>query len=117
MRYCKLCGKEMEDNAQYCPRCGCSLNESPIENIFGSGIDLLSVIGFILSFFFAVPGLVVSVIAYGNVKNQPSNTNKNFAKAGIAISILRLCLYFFGVACVIVLAILGVSIPFFVRTA
>lgn len=89
MRYCSHCGHEVADNAIMCIHCGCSLNDRPAQN---APLDPLSIIGFVVSFFNPVVGLILCLIAYGNVKLQDNKLNKNFAKAGIIISTVELVL-------------------------
>jgi hypothetical protein len=88
MKYCSHCGHELLDEAVVCPNCGCAAqNNVPYR---GKQLDILSILGFVLSFFFAVAGLVVSIIAYNRVKFTDDNTSKGFAKAGIIISAVEL---------------------------
>lgn len=89
MRYCSHCGHEVADNAIMCIHCGCSLDGRPAQN---APLDPLSIIGFVVSFFNPVVGLILSLIAHGNVKQQDNKLNKNFAKAGIIISSVELAL-------------------------
>lgn len=38
--FCKFCGKEIEDNDRFCPKCGAKLNiEKETENILNQVID------------------------------------------------------------------------------
>lgn len=42
MQYCRKCGKEMEDDARYCPQCGTGIRGTQWEDINVAADDLLS---------------------------------------------------------------------------
>lgn len=82
--FCKNCGKEVDDNAVVCPHCGVQLaqmdsNKSSNENC------TMAIVGFILSFFISIAGLICSIIGYKKCKDENLN-GKGFAIAGIIIS-------------------------------
>lgn len=47
--------------------------------------NTMAIVGFILSIFIAPAGLIVSIIAYNNLKNDPKQGGKGLAVAGIVI--------------------------------
>jgi hypothetical protein len=42
MRYCRKCGKELEDESKYCPQCGTAVRGTYFEEINVAADDLLS---------------------------------------------------------------------------
>lgn len=85
--FCKYCGKEVEDTVVVCPHCGKQISELKVEqqNDSENGqINVLSLVGFILSFFVPIAGLICSIIGYKQIKENGGN-GKGFAIAGIAI--------------------------------
>jgi uncharacterized membrane protein YvbJ len=100
MKYCTHCGKEILDDAVVCPYCGCptsAANYNQNNYVPKRPLDLLSVVGFILSFIVAVAGLAVSIVAYNRIKYTDDFTSKGLAKAGIIISSVELCVAFLAV--------------------
>ena len=76
--YCKNCGKEISDGSVVCINCGAKADSEIPFNI-------LSIVGFALSFFLAVPGLICSIIGYLQIKKSVYR-GKSLAVAGIVIS-------------------------------
>ncbi len=101
MKYCVHCGKQLPDDAIYCTECGYNqqtVHTQPPQGYYTASADTyspLSIVGFVLSFFFMVAGLIVSIIAYKNAKEINSPKSMTFAKAGIIISSVALGLYVF----------------------
>lgn len=93
--YCINCGKELEDKSLICPNCGTNLNQyyynsaQQATNKTNNETNALAIVGFVLSFFFAVAGLICSIIGY---KEAPKYREgyKGFALAGIIISVIEL---------------------------
>ena len=102
--FCKNCGKEVNDNAVICPNCGVATDNynksaAPVEQK-----NNMALIGFILSFFVSIAGLIISIIAYKNAKKPEYNGDgKGFALAGIIISAVSM-----GGALIGVIAYIGV---------
>lgn len=77
--FCQSCGQEISDSAVICIHCGASVypkkqqNEKPI-------------LGFILSFFLPLVGLIVSSVEYKKAKK--SGGEPTYAFAGIIIGIV-----------------------------
>lgn len=88
--YCKNCGSQISDNAVMCPNCGV-----PTDNMYTTGYvqksetNVLALVGFILSFFVTIAGLVCSIIGYKRAGEFNGN-GKGLALAGIIISSIEL---------------------------
>lgn len=94
--YCKYCGKEIVDNAFVCPHCGVQV--APVANIQNNNPtneNTIAIVGFVLSFFIAIAGLVCSIIGYKNGKNGAPY--KNLGLAGIIISIVAMVITFISI--------------------
>lgn len=89
--YCKNCGKEVYDQAFVCPHCGTRVGDTTTSSQKGND-NVVGLIGFILSFFAPVAGLICSIIGYKNVRDTGGNY-KNPAYAGIIISAVSIGLY------------------------
>ena len=88
--YCKNCGHEVNDNAVICPNCGVATDNYTKTNA-PEQKNTMALVGFILSFFVSIAGLIISIIAYKNAKKPEYNGDgKNFALAGIIISAVSL---------------------------
>ncbi len=81
--YCKNCGKEISDNAFVCPYCGVKAATAPTEK----KTNTLAIVGFILSLFFPLIGLICCVIARKQIK-QNNESGMGFATAGLVISLI-----------------------------
>ncbi|MFA7222621.1 MAG: zinc ribbon domain-containing protein [Bacilli bacterium] len=114
--YCHNCGKEVPDDAKFCPNCGVDLssitkkddvypisdehpyvnNENNNSSVFNNGkskgANNFSIIGFIFSFILPVFGLIFSIIGLNNDKKENKNRN-GFAIAGIIISSIWIIIY------------------------
>lgn len=92
--FCKNCGKEVNDNAVICPNCGVQLAQlkgGKAED--ESKSNSMAIIGFVLSFFISIAGLICSIIAYRKCRDEGLN-GKGLAIAGIAISVASMVLAF-----------------------
>lgn len=94
--FCKYCGKEVEDRAVFCSNCGRQLAPTVENPSFGQSapsnqLCSLAVVGFVLSFFIALAGLICSAIAYGKCRDEKLS-GEGFAVAGVAISIVSMVL-------------------------
>lgn len=85
--FCKNCGREVGDNAVICPYCGVQIKEIEKKKQTCS----LAVVGFILSFFFSIAGLICSIIARKKCHKENLD-GEGFALAGIIISWLAIIL-------------------------
>ncbi len=83
MKYCKNCGTQLDDNAYVCPTCG--MRADPVSApVPTSTTNTFAIVGFILSFFMPLLGLIFSIIGLNKVKE--CNSGKGLAVAGIIIS-------------------------------
>src|SRR6266700_2300383 len=67
----------------------------------GQSYNGMAIAGFVLSFVFALLGLIFSLIALNGMKQSGNNEGKGLATAGLIISIVFMsigCLYFIGLA-------------------
>ena len=60
--FCKNCGKEMDDNAQYCPACGSSQAQSQKPVIAPDPNDSGSIGWAFLGFFVPIAGLILYIL-------------------------------------------------------
>ena len=86
--YCKNCGSVIDDNAAVCPHCGVVANREKLVQS-EEKTNTLAVVGFILSFFIAIAGLICSIIGYRNA-SQYHGKGKGMALAGIIISTISI---------------------------
>ena len=82
--FCRNCGKEVNDNAVICPHCGIQLAQIKSEEK-KQETNTMAIVGFILSFFISIAGLICSIIGYKKCRDENLN-GKGFAIAGIIIS-------------------------------
>ena len=92
--FCKNCGKEINDKAAICIYCGVPTTENTTPQQ-QEATNILAIVGFILSFFISVAGLVCSIIGY---KHAPEfgGKGKGLALAGIIISATSMAVTFLG---------------------
>ena len=103
MKYCARCGAELHDEAVICTKCGCPVDgmRGPYDNYASNNWNGLAIAGFVLSFFSTIVGLILSIIAYKQIK-ESGEKGKGLALAGIIISsiitafaVLAFLFYFF----------------------
>ena len=105
--YCHNCGSEIDDNAVICPRCGvatANMEQTKQPQAAKSETNSMAVVGFILSFFVAIAGLIVSIIGLRKAPEYGGN-GKGLAIAGIIISAASMALAFLLV--IIEIAVMG----------
>ena len=103
--YCKYCGEEINEKAVICPKCGQIINAEALGRTTSSTsnqTNVLALVGFILSFFVSIAGLVCSIIGYKKAPEYGGN-GKNLALAGIIISAISIAL-----SIIYVIAIFGI---------
>lgn len=88
--YCKNCGQQIDDNAVVCVHCGVGVRKVQEDT---SNTNTIAIIGFILSFFITIAGLICSIIGLKKA-NECDGKGKGFAIAGIAISLASMVLGF-----------------------
>ena len=106
---CDKCGSEVDSNAKFCPNCGAKIEstekaervevvEATVKENSGNkvnnteiGYNVMSIVGFVLSFIpipkFWLVALVISIIALVQI-SKTKEKGKGLAIAGIAISSL-----------------------------
>lgn len=115
--FCKKCGSNLDDAEKFCPYCGTPTdNARPDDDLYGrqpaqppyppyssnspyqpypqgqpASSNAIAIVGFVLSFFFALPGLICSIIGYRNALRSDGN-KKGLALAGIIISAVSMIL-------------------------
>lgn len=113
--YCKHCGSSIDGKSAFCRFCGkpldtAKMNKTVAEEEFVhvppqqqyyapppqqqtaqmQNENTIAVVGFILSFFVSIAGLICSIIGYNNTKKGAPN--KGLAIAGIVISSVGLAI-------------------------
>jgi len=105
---CKQCGKELSENAKFCDMCGTATdtiqnptdarqNQASAEsaNTYQAKTvqptNGMAIAGFVLSFVFALLGLIFSAIALKQIK-ETGEGGHGLALAGLVISIVALAL-------------------------
>ena len=94
--FCKICGKEINDQAVICPNCGCQVNGSvELEQAKSKKkANLFCIIGFVLSLvsllialygLVAIAGLVLSIIGIVQA-NKNGERLKGLGIAGICVA-------------------------------
>ncbi len=87
--YCKYCGAEIVDGAYICTKCGRLVNEAALkkdtEECDKKKENTIAIVGFVLSFFVAIAGLICSIIGYTRAKKD-NLPHKGLALAGIIVS-------------------------------
>lgn len=105
--FCTNCGKEINDNAVICPNCGVPTanlkqQSAPAPAPVSETTNTLAIVGFVLSFFTGLVGLIVSILGYNKSKEPEMNgSGRGFAIAGIAISSVELGIILITVICII----------------
>lgn len=84
--YCKNCGNEIDDLAVVCPHCGCQVQKIRQEE---TKTNVLAIVGFVLSFLFAIAGLICSILGRKEA-DKMGGSGRNLATAGIVISIVSI---------------------------
>lgn len=91
--YCKNCGNEINENAVVCIHCGCATEQqNQIQTKVSQKNNVIAIVGFVLSFFIALAGLICSIIGYKNADRDYNGNGKGFALAGTIISAVSLAI-------------------------
>ena len=85
--YCKNCGSEIDDKASICVHCGVAVEQKNEH----AETNVLAIVGFVLSFFIALAGLICSSLGYERAP-EFGGKGKSLALAGIIISIIEMVL-------------------------
>lgn len=108
--FCKNCGKQIDDNSVVCPYCGAETKsqataqqpqyqqpqyqqpqyQQPYQQQYTEKrSNSYAIAGFVLAFFFALLGLIFSIIGLRKV-DECGGSGKGLAIAGIVLSILSM---------------------------
>ena len=103
--FCSYCGSKLDDGAVVCPNCGAKTGvparpaattgaattgmAAPVYEQPKDRKNNIAVAGFVLSFFFAIPGLICSIIGYNKAKTEGLD-HQGLALAGIILSVLSI---------------------------
>lgn len=107
--YCRNCGSQISDEAAICIHCGVPTHNKSTAPKRESNV--MALIGFILSFFMAVAGLVCSIIAYRRCQQNPELEGKGMSLAGIIISAIKVGVVVLYLICCIILFVLVFNAP------
>ena len=98
--FCKNCGSQIDDNAIACPHCGVATHN--LSAVGQTSTNGFAIAGFVLSFFFALLGIIFSAI--GLKKAKTTGSGKGLAVAGLVISILQ-----YAIIIIVIIAIVGAA--------
>lgn len=105
--FCPRCGKRVEQNDQFCPHCGNSMFNAPMNNFsnnmyygYQEPTNGFAIAGFVCSFFIPILGIIFSCIGLSKAKQL--NKGKELSIAGLCISIAWIVI-------AIILAIIGIA--------
>lgn len=85
--FCENCGREIDDRAVVCPHCGIEVGRRSFQPEKQG--NTLAIVGFVLSFFIAIAGLICSILGYKKSKNEGAPYG-GLALAGIIISAISI---------------------------
>ncbi len=85
--FCKNCGAQIDDRAVVCPHCGVA-QSAPVQK---EESNVLAIVGFVLSFFIAIAGLVCSILGMKKAA-ELGGKGHGLALAGTIISAISLVL-------------------------
>ncbi len=98
MKICNRCGNPVDDNLNFCPRCGSNLNMMNVSLIGMKSQSLngygptqsngFAIAGFVLSFFSGLLGLIFGAI--GLSKSHYTNSGRGLSIAAIWLSIISI---------------------------
>ncbi len=86
--YCKKCGRLVDDNATFCPDCGCATNPNSTNNNQKNG---MAIAGFVCSFFIPLLGWIFGGIGLSR------SFSRNGKGKGLSIAALIISTIMFAV--------------------
>jgi len=98
--YCCKCGKKKEEGATFCGECGtCSVSQ-PLsnqnqynQNFQPQPSNTMAIIGFVLSFFMPIVGLILSIVGLSHSRRpEMRESGRGLAIGGIIVSSIYLAL-------------------------
>ena len=116
--YCKNCGNEINEQAVVCIHCGCAVEQQKPQNTEPSKTNVLAIVGFIMSFFMPLAGLICSLIGFKNADKEYNGNCKGLALAGTILSAISLAIVFAVVLWLIitwitVIVAIGSTVPYY----
>ena len=81
MQYCRKCGKELQDDARYCPQCGTAIRGTYFEDINVAADDLLSKVKELIK-----EGNVTRIIVLNEREEQLFEIPVTFAAVGTLLA-------------------------------
>ncbi len=108
MAFCKNCGNEIEDNAQFCGKCGAAQNSNAPVNGAKKESSALGIVAIVFACLGGLVGLVLSIVSLCVYKQGSPNRKLGWIAFGI-------CMAWIAIAVVvsIVYAALGIDISRF----
>lgn len=91
--YCKNCGQEIDDNADYCIHCGSAVRKDTVSSGSGSGSNSIAIVGFVFAFIIPLVGLICSILGLKK-SHECGGKGKGLAIAGIVISAVTMVFNF-----------------------
>lgn len=111
-KFCGNCGKEVADNEAFCGNCGASMNGGSNSNVTNNTMNVqntnadkdytvagfvCSLIGFLCCTYVAIPGLVLSIMSFNDMKSGKIPSDKKWMPiVGIVFSALGLLTLLFN---------------------
>ena len=93
--YCKTCGKEVNDNAEICPHCGCRLKGVSVKEEDTSNAGWA-----VLGFFFQLIGLILYLVWKDQYPLRAKSVGKG-ALIGVIVDVSVSIIYVIIAVCVI----------------
>lgn len=91
MKFCSYCGAELQDGAEICKNCGCRAVNAPVKSSASkSGLNVLALVGFILSIVSLLVSLCLLVFEYDSAHTSALFSGMPIAIAGLVCSIVGL---------------------------
>lgn len=91
--YCPNCGNEIRDTAYFCPYCGEAIGFGSYHPVQRRKKNVIAIVGFILSFFISIAGLICSIIGLKK-SEELDGRGAGFALAGVSISLVWMVIVF-----------------------
>lgn len=133
--FCPKCGNQLPEDSVFCAFCGTPVTATPnaqkdefFEDVRPAaqpvqpaqpaaqqtqpdkltGSNTLAIVGFILAFFSAIPGLICSIIGFRKSKEYVGDNGRGLAIAGIVLCSIRIFVYVLYFAFWFLMLLIGV---------